>query len=73
MFLRESTLDLMRASKEVIYEEVPYKYLLGLLESVYRIRLPGHVHRLKLSCDSCERRFKVGGKTENVTAQRVNG
>lgn len=32
MFLRESTLDLMRASKEVIYEEVPYKYLLGLLE-----------------------------------------
>lgn len=41
-----------------------YKYWLGLLERVYRIGLPGHVCRLELICHSCERGFKIGGKTE---------
>lgn len=62
-FLREATLDLMRGSKEVIWGTA-YTYWLGLLERVYRIRLPGHICRLELTCHSCERGFKVGGKTE---------
>lgn len=40
--------------------------IIGLLLfiKVYRNRLPWHVRELKLTCWSCERGFKVGGKAE---------
>ena len=61
---QRSNLRLAEGLKRSNIGGTAYKYWLGLLETVYRSRLPGHICRLELTCHSCERGFKVGGKTE---------